>query len=257
MASETVCCLCGYVFYSDQDLEVHIKAEHLEIFRIPPAVPQSEDRKVTQYHPNNLDDESSRQNGTQERKADTRQKEQAITISIKKKVFDDEEDAVQPKIEQMTTRVQCDFCPKSFATVDILKTHVEVIHPDECKFACSHCDRRFLKEGQRTAHGNRVHRLYERNCDECGQIFGHLDDLTRHIEKKHSESQKFNCDKCEKNFVSVEKLVNHQTYFHKPKLVECDFCEKSYTNKRCLRRHVSLREQSRFNPNSKLECFTF
>ena len=126
MASETVCCLCGYVFYSDRDLEVHIKAEHLEIFRIPPAVPQSEDRKVTQYHPNNLDDESSRQNGTQERKADTRQKEQAITISIKKKVFDDEEDAVQPKIEQMTTRVQCDFCPKSFATVDILKTHVQI-----------------------------------------------------------------------------------------------------------------------------------
>ncbi len=241
MAYEEICCLCGYVFYSNRDLEVHIKAEHVEIFRIRPE--HSEDQNVK--HPNNLEDESSlrQQNGTKERK-DARQEQTkgGITqISIKKK-FNDEESPVQPKRKRSehstTNRVLCEFCLKSFTNVGHLKTHMEITHPEECKFTCSHCDRRFLEESQRASHGIRAHRLIERNCDECGQIFGHLDELTRHIEKEHPNVQKFPCEKCDRKFVSIEKLRNHQIYFHSTKTAECDFCKKSYADQKNLRRHV-------------------
>ncbi len=240
MADEKVCCLCGYVFDLNQDLEVHIKEEHWYIFRILPE--HTEDQNVK--HPNNLKDESSlrQQNGTQERKDGKQGQTKGGITQISTKKVNDEESPVQPKrkrSEDSTANcVLCEFCLKSFANAGKLKTHVEMTHPEACKFTCSHCNRRFLEEGQMVSHGIRAHRLFERKCDECGQIFGHLDELTRHIEKEHPNVQKAPCDKCDKKFVSIEKLRNHQIYFHSTKTAECDLCKKRYADKKILRKHV-------------------
>ena len=72
-------------------------------------------------------------------------------------------------------------------------------------------------------------------CKICEQECSNIKDLQEHKKEKHTTSEDFKCDDCDKIFKSQKKLDDHEKTHEK---FECDECDKVFQYEGLLERHV-------------------
>ncbi|XP_064598323.1 uncharacterized protein LOC135464734 [Liolophura sinensis] len=158
----------------------------------------------------------------------------------------------------------CNFCGKSFKTVNSLNQHVRVhtnerpfeckecgkafrrtstlfehmrIHGGEKRFLCSICGRKFLRKSDHTAHLRIHNNDFRHRCTECGKGFKGNAQLEVHM-RKHTGETPFLCTVCGRKFKHPFGLRVHMKYHE---MVEnplrCTECERVYEDPDELRMH--------------------
>ena len=159
----------------------------------------------------------------------------------------------------------CEFCSKKFGRKDSLDRHIRVYHMSK-EFICDYCLTSFDNEHKYKAHLKKNHQPKSLSCKYCNKKFKSEDTLKTHKEVSHPESvikitwmmngEEVNCNNNNnsssnenKNLITIPKLtVNNAKSFISTivmelvesviKRVKCNLCEKSYTNKSHLTRHM-------------------
>ena len=96
----------------------------------------------------------------------------------------------------------CPHCLKSFSKF-YLKRHILVLHrTDECKFACSVCDKKFASAGELKRH-EVIHSATELvKCDQCNRSMSERH-LQKHMENMHFRSEQYFPCLCARVFGSM------------------------------------------------------
>ncbi len=80
-----------------------------------------------------------------------------------------------------------------------------------------------------------------RQCDLCDKIFARRDSLTRHKKHIHSNGGKaYKCDDCSFECHNKAKLKVHSSSVHLKLKHPCDHCDKAFSRRQNLRRHVKF-----------------
>lgn len=139
--------------------------------------------------------------------------------------------------------VQCFVCSAILSTKVGLKLHISQMHPDvlagnkEKLLPCGVCGRKYvdsshLKQHLKTHVAARTHA-----CTSCSYIALTGEALRRHVDRIHLKLRKFECDICQKTFVSQPDRKLHMLRHYKTKPVECDECDQRFYSTRELRKH--------------------
>ncbi|XP_070501314.1 zinc finger protein OZF-like [Chironomus tepperi] len=129
---------------------------------------------------------------------------------------------------------KCDFCPKSFKTKALLKSH-QPLHVKQFE------------------------------CDICKKMFSHLRQLKSHKKLYHENPGSFECSTCGKIFNSKCGLKAHQMTHDKfaPKNLKCQKCNYKTNTKRNYEQHLNSHERKEKifaamkNPLKCDKCFIF
>lgn len=146
---------------------------------------------------------------------------------------------------------ECHFCgrkyhKKSFLHGHIDRNHIEKDFAKKGDYACHLCERRYLTDFRLKQHLG-IHRLKEKACPFCGKLTRHL---TSHLLKHEEPAERFQCDKCEKNYKSEKHLQLH-AIVHENKLFSCQQCGKAFNTPEKVSAHM----RNLHNPNRPtFEC---
>lgn len=139
----------------------------------------------------------------------------------------------------------CVTCGKTFTAKSTLMMHIKS-HNGEKQFACSHCPKTYTRAAYLRAHSV-VHTGQERPkpfaCEHnnCDRRFSTKHSLLVHIAHTHSNERPHKCDICLKGFPTVSGLKVHRES-HNSKEMNCTFCDKKFTNKRVLQKHMRVHD---------------
>jgi DNA-directed RNA polymerase subunit RPC12/RpoP len=103
--------------------------------------------------------------------------------------------------KQNENKFQCQQCPKSFDTREVLRNHVKTHEP---KVKCQTCNKKFSIQSLRV-HLKRHEKIRKFNCDHCSAGLDVKSHLIRHI-WKHRSDKLFNCAHC-------NRVFNHSVTF--------------------------------------------
>lgn len=128
-------------------------------------------------------------------------------------------------------KIVCEVCGAAACDANALKNHMLRMH-DPTLIKCKVCDATVEGNFRLEIHMKRVHgdRQLEQ-CKICGDSFIHL---RRHMRNFHQGVKNFQCDKCEKGFVSKSLLEKHNMSVHiKSRPYGCRYgsgCTMSYND---------------------------
>ncbi|XP_072388123.1 uncharacterized protein [Diabrotica undecimpunctata] len=132
--------------------------------------------------------------------------------------------------------LECDMCNKSFRTPAGLKRHITVNHEKRDEFEyddpltlklCPCCGEPY----------DTAHQTGDYKCNFCDKLFTQSNFLKRHVSIEHPKDGKYPCIECKFDFVTKELLIDHLR-FHPIKSVKCKECNKEFTRKYHLDRHI-------------------
>ncbi|XP_073829168.1 uncharacterized protein [Musca autumnalis] len=168
----------------------------------------------------------------------------SVPASRKDPKYRAEVDAVIAKWRPL---LKCEFCPLSFSTFNLLKTHFRAEHPNE-EFYILCCGRklkyRYRAEEHAILHLN-PKALQCRLCDKC---FSTRFTLVAHITKEHpgaelnvgeNKDDSFKCSICGLCCGDQATLREHCNIHAKAKRHRCQFCQRSFKKEIALTKHVS------------------
>ncbi|CAG9856317.1 unnamed protein product [Phyllotreta striolata] len=197
------------------------------------------------------------------------------SVIVMELLTEEDAEAVRPDVAPIVNAdgelniFQCPNCPKSFNRRIQLKRHSSV-HMQQRGFSCGICEKWFPTRSALTRH-ERIH-TGERpfQCEVCQKSFTQKEILFRHL-MTHSGAKPFMCPHCEMGFSQKESFRVHlrthttttatptdiQLHYcslcpkvfchasglsrhlvtHTGKTFKCRVCDKSFTDKSCLRRH--------------------
>jgi uncharacterized Zn-finger protein len=150
--------------------------------------------------------------------------------------------------------IWCIFCNTLISSLDHLKQHllmkhlasskVFIHHYANCKeeaaptlLNCFQCSQNFPTRRDLQRHINSVHYKQCFECPICSMKFSRLDNFERHKRNKHKDS-KNTCNVCDTSFKTRDALVRHLEKEEHP-IMQCKQCDKSFTRKHDLERHVT------------------
>ncbi|XP_041458248.1 zinc finger protein 585A-like [Lytechinus variegatus] len=236
-------------FATNRGLSMHLKC-HKKGERSPPI---SEQMQISEAFMPRNDDQTT----------------DVIQISANDLEFEGEGQDFQPsKTRPSNKRKVCDFCHKSFANAQVLKTHMRR-HTGERPYFCTLCDKTFTQKNGLIVHMH-THANEEFKCQECGVVFTQLRSLKRHskfhtgeVKMKRSASRLlsefrirvpqvlsdkgvkskyknvFRCDFCGKDFNNGSQLMIHRRVHTNERPFECGICQRRFKQKITLRDHES------------------
>ena len=152
----------------------------------------------------------------------------------------------------------CDLCEKGFPHKTSLKNHVE-IHEAEGKerIKCDQC-----KQTHRTLTEMKYHKRYVHEkpvhmpCNICGKTFLkniHSSEFKVHMESVHSETRKYECLHCEKEFKTRGVVLRHTRQVHEvEKNHNCTICGKAFFSNSKVKQHEIIHTGQR--PFSCSKC---
>uniref|UniRef100_A0A336M4T9 CSON009851 protein n=1 Tax=Culicoides sonorensis TaxID=179676 RepID=A0A336M4T9_CULSO len=146
---------------------------------------------------------------------------------------------------------ECHFCGRKYHKKIFLHGHIDRNHIEKDfgkkgEFTCHLCERRYLTEFRLKKHLG-IHRLKEKACPICGKL---TRNLTSHLPKHEEPAERFQCDKCEKNYKSEKHLISHRVV-HENKLFACPQCGKTFNAPEKVAAHI----RNLHNPNRPtFEC---
>lgn len=171
------------------------------------------------------------------------------------------------KTKCLNQRKVCDICLKSFANVQVLKTHMRR-HTGERPYFCTLCEKTFTQKNGLIVHMH-THANEQFPCHECGLVFTQLRSLKRHskyhtgeLQMKRSASGQYNefkvrvckalsdtgvqeyenvfrCNFCDKDFKTGSQLMVHRRVHTDERPFECRMCQRSFKQKITLLDHES------------------
>lgn len=133
----------------------------------------------------------------------------------------------------------CHICAKSFKYEAYHKFLRHMAQHDniEKKFMCDECDKTFAFQPDLNQHKSRCHKKFM--CDICSEVSSGKCQYKRHM-ASHNED-KFKCDQCDKTFTLKLYLQKHIKHIHiKNKNQVCKDCGKAFVRKSHLDVHMRL-----------------
>ena len=147
---------------------------------------------------------------------------------------------------------KCQYCDVSFADRKGLKMH-ERRHTGEKPYQCTYCGKRFVRKDGLRYHTMLHEANYKYECDICGYRTIRTQMLNRHKERKHPETPRYVCTKCDMTFNTPQALVVHNKQhkngveFVQKKLHQCQQCDFSTDLLKSLNKHVQRCHESQPN----------
>ncbi|XP_055901821.1 zinc finger protein 729-like [Eupeodes corollae] len=179
-------------------------------------------------------------------------------------------DSTQKEQSQATTvaavkQLSCDLCEETFFSTQALRLHRRVQHIATKEFRCRKCPSSYNFESNLILHlASHVPTCStNKQCPECKMVFKRISSFKGHL-KTHQTSDRFKCNRCDKEFDLKGYYEQHMSKAHKPgtdgtieqilqkvassrkcrkasKLVNgkyrCQYCEKKFTKPCLLKRH--------------------
>ena len=125
---------------------------------------------------------------------------------------------------------KCSLCKETFHGGKFLKLHIEVAHGSENNFKCDFCEKAYKNPEGLKAHILNKHTKFEPiRCYFCPKILTTPQKLRYHVQKVHEEA-KFQCETCNKGFLSQSLLNIHEKTHQGDRIREfaCNLCEKAF-----------------------------
>ena len=119
--------------------------------------------------------------------------------------------------------------------------------PIRKRHICDACGKEFSRSDTLKRHRRETHENEMANpivCDECGLSFKRKDHLRRHLNCAH-KGHVLQCKYCEKTFTTRNKLDYHTMIEHDRRF-QCDLCDKRFGSSTSFKRHVAAHENSDF-----------
>ena len=162
-----------------------------------------------------------------------------------------------------TSTYDCKLCQKSFISAGNLTKHVKSVHEksnedekndqefsldEDCKYDCKMCKKSFHNIGNLKRHISSVHEGKKKTlqCNICGKSVTEAY-LKIHIQAVHEKFKRWKCKHCEKEYAHKEGYLTHVRTIHEKIKMQCDFCEKSFTQSFHLREHKTRHHEDEMN----------
>ena len=129
-------------------------------------------------------------------------------------------------------RLPCPFCNSDFTKRCSVKYHIERVHQKRKDFFCDIC-------GQMFAQGSSLKKHKLKSC-KVAKILQHGGKLNIGRQITPSDNGTFECELCQKFFVSEDGLSSHITIEHNDneEFYVCPHCDKSFKRKKSLNIHL-------------------
>ncbi|XP_055849496.1 zinc finger protein 236-like [Episyrphus balteatus] len=162
-------------------------------------------------------------------------------------------------------QLSCDLCEETFFSTQALRLHRRVQHISTKEFRCRKCPASYNFESNLLLHlASHVPSVSTiKQCPQCNMVFKRISSFKGHL-KTHQSSDRFKCNRCDKEFELKGYYEKHITKDHKPdvdgtieeilfkvanntkcrrpsKLINgkysCQYCGKKFTKPCLLKRH--------------------
>lgn len=172
-------------------------------------------------------------------------------IDIQDAPEDYDDDVIsEPKARKTRVRITnlCNICGKEFKTRRTLTRHLNK-HNNIKPYACRYCDNKLSTPYSLKMH-ERIHTNEKPHpCTICTKAFRTSFQLLHHI-RRHSKILPFVCtfEGCDKAYPVSTELKDHISYYHKgERSYQCDLCEKNYTKKQHLKKHMESHDSTKIS----------
>lgn len=181
-----------------------------------------------------------------------------------------EETDVKVKVENITDLYRCTDCSITFENQKCLGLHLKEHKKDEL-LKCNQCDMQFeskkvLVEHKKQHSDSKENKDYKElyRCLQCMQTFVTEEEFVKCVllhngisesKIKEEESGGFKCAECDQIFKNYRSLISHfkkHSKVKKKKLFTCDYCNRGFTQKGPLKRHLALHTKEK--PYKCTEC---
>ncbi|EDV36076.1 uncharacterized protein Dana_GF12783 [Drosophila ananassae] len=136
--------------------------------------------------------------------------------------------------------IECPQCFKIVKNVRNYDTHVNVVHSNTKRYACSVCQKGFYHKSEMESHQRLHGQSY--NCDQCSFTTRNKKSLSVHVLGQHYKRFAFECKMCSKRFGRQQGLNTHMQRAHGSKFMCRDYfeggCGRSFINSSQLNVHV-------------------
>jgi len=145
----------------------------------------------------------------------------------------------------------CQICGKGFKWKQVLKVHMAT-HSDTATFLCSLCGFSTKHKSTMETHQNRhVGKDFACTYPGCNFKTARKQNLKQHM-KNHNNEASFSCSKCEKSFSQKKNLTRHLAFHEESQLLlKCTVAGCSYANHRKdkLAHHISVKHKETVTPS--------
>lgn len=133
---------------------------------------------------------------------------------------------------------QCSVCQMFFTRKSDLKRHM-VCHSDARPYKCTVCEKSFKRSYALASHA-RLHSGVRHKCDSCDFTTMNKLSLKLHHRRLHQRDFRYQCERCDKCFMSNYELTDHQASHLGARTFACGHCSKAYSQKSHLVAHERL-----------------
>lgn len=145
---------------------------------------------------------------------------------------------------------RCQYCTHIGKSINAIFTHAVVHHPDQLglarNVACSKCGEKF-HSGRELSQHKTVRHPEVVSCLHCGKEFS-KNQISSHINEKHTKEHKSECSFCHQIFYSSNRLSDHIKRHHLREQYShyvCHVCDKAYITRHELERHTATHQNER------------
>ncbi len=140
---------------------------------------------------------------------------------------------------------QCSVCSKVYSCTYALERHFRK-HVGSAAYHCRVCGKSFLRSDLLNLHMNnkhggveRVKKLEQFKCTECGAQYANKYNLEGHINSIHKKESPFLCQKCPAKFAKRHDLYIHSRK-HRSSTQSCAHCSRVFQTSMDLQDHEQL-----------------
>nr|NP_001122376.1 zinc finger protein ZF(C2H2)-124 [Ciona intestinalis]FAA00162.1 TPA: zinc finger protein [Ciona intestinalis] len=142
---------------------------------------------------------------------------------------------------------KCNNCQQSFVTAYQLTRHKKTHVSGSIIFSCKVCTETHTSKISLAKHYKSRHPdCFKYVCERCGALYMNRFSLTRHM--RSHEHKEYVCIHCNKAFHRKSVLDVHMKTHSGIKMFQCEKCEKFFSQKCSLLRHLAKQKDCRYIP---------
>ncbi|XP_050676718.1 zinc finger protein 135-like isoform X7 [Leptidea sinapis] len=145
------------------------------------------------------------------------------------------------KMEDEKRIFECSACQRKFGKRAHFSQHYKHVHLKQRPGLrnCLLCDVKVV-ESLRPKHMEEAHGLPRPQCGACGKKFSYPFLLLQHQQTYHMGERKYECNQCQKRFTTKYYLTRHLRRHSDSRPFTCHVCGKSFKEKTALRAHTDI-----------------